>query len=320
MSIQIGNFNPVRLITHPEMNVHCVLGKRRAYLISESDVGFNIVFDVLDEDPREAYISCTFAETDVNVLVIGTKNGFVKILDIINRKYICLLSGHGGSVNEIKTHPINKFWVITVSNDLTARLWDLKECRTLAIFGGIAGHRDIILSLDISLCGKYLTTSSNDCTIKVWEIPQKTDGLVTVYFPIFNSSEVHRSFITCVQFFGKFIVSKGKKNRIVIFKPLFDVEIYLCKNESKMLFIDELVVDQSESLSQRFFLDKDSLIIHSKEIKDELYYFELENLGGSTAFKKLRSNVEKTICEVSIKDGWFYLLFEDGYMKRIKKP
>jgi len=48
------------------------------------------------------------------------------------------LSGHTGPVNAVAFSPFGR-WIVTGSQDFTARIWDAKEAKTLRIFGEDGG-------------------------------------------------------------------------------------------------------------------------------------------------------------------------------------
>lgn len=330
--IHLGNFQPVRLLTHPHLNLHVVIGRRRIVVVSESAGTLTVVGDIIDLDNEEILMCCSFVQS--SLMVVGGQSRILKVFDLHTNKFLFPLKGHGGSINTVRSASHGKA-VFTGSEDTSIRMWCLDRRRTICIFGGIAGHRDQVLSVDVSLCGTYIVSSSHDCTIKVWRVPLECktcgafyarahdcgnvgDGILTVYFPIFSSSEIHRSFITCVRFYGEFIVAKGNTERLVAFKPRFNVEILNSYDNSDCFFIEEYVLECSK-LNFKFFVDYKSrkLMIGSNNETGTFHVCNLDFMQEEMKVWKGNSGREKIVRDLTLHGDYLYILYEDNVLQRI---
>ncbi len=80
-------------------------------------------------------------------------------------KPMWLLSGHRGPVRSVAFSPDGRF-ILTASDDRTARVWDVKTGREVSV---LRGHRRGVLSAAFSPDGKRVITSGDDATARVWD-------------------------------------------------------------------------------------------------------------------------------------------------------
>lgn len=329
--LKLGNIKATKIITHPTRDIHAIISKRKVTLITTIP-SLQVKINIFDLDNDEIYRCADFAGTDDILILLGGYCGILKIFDITKRKFVCFLKGHGNSINSLKTHSKDRNIVFTGSSDNTIRMWDIKNKRTLQIFGGIAGHRDLILSIDISLCGSYLVSSSNDYTIKVWSVPDKCSlcdqymfkhhdcsksSIFSNPFPIFTSSKIHQSFITCVRFLGTFIVAKGSGNNLMLFMPDFTKKVLESYTVSKSHFIENVDI-KAEKLTTKFFVDqKRSLVIVGDCEKEGVFYVKKFN-GENNIVNTCATNVKESIRFITYKNGYLYILYNDSMFHKIK--
>ena len=79
------------------------------------------------------------------------------------------LEGHQGAVRVVAFSQDSR-WLATVSDDDTARLWDLAAPDPAAVPFVLGGHRDWISAAAFSPNGRWLVTASWDGTARVWDL------------------------------------------------------------------------------------------------------------------------------------------------------
>ncbi|CAJ0752610.1 15848_t:CDS:10 [Entrophospora sp. SA101] len=200
------------------------------------------------KDPENFYC-CAWIydqDTDSQWIAAGGSTGIIKILDLIPSSVKCMnkkLIGHGDEINEIQNHPRDTNLLFSGSKDFSIRLWDLKTCQPIVIFGGECGHREP----DIHISGNFLASAGMDHAIKIWTLctpiiqnaidvsknskPQRYSGqccttgdyIITplfVHFPIFSSIDIHNNYVDCVRWYGDYILSRcAATTTIIMWKP-----------------------------------------------------------------------------------------------------
>ncbi|KAH7937583.1 hypothetical protein HPB49_013391 [Dermacentor silvarum] len=188
-----------------------------------------------------AYKCSTFVKEDHGQPLFGVQfnphlKGGLYIFAAVgsNRHYI----GHGNAINELKFHPHDVNLLLSVSKDHTLRLWNVKTDQCIAVFGGVEGHRDEVLSADFDLLGQKIMSCGMDHSLKLWKLdteqfhkaireshvycPSKSQRpfpTVRQHYPDFTTRDIHRNYVDCVRWLGNFVLSKSCENCIVCWKP-----------------------------------------------------------------------------------------------------
>ncbi len=106
-------------------------------------------------------------------LAAGFSDGSVHIIDIQSSDTIQILRSHAQPVTSLAFTP-DEHWLISASQDGTARLWAATEIGFLdtptLIF---SGHSEAIRSISVSPPGDLLASASDDKTVRIWRIPEE---------------------------------------------------------------------------------------------------------------------------------------------------
>ena len=98
----------------------------------------------------EIFYTCAWT-TDTNtnepLFSVGGFRGIIRVFAPFSNTQKCALVGHGSSINDIRIHPFKPTILLSASKDHTLRLWNINTGVCIAIFGGVEGHRDEVLSV-----------------------------------------------------------------------------------------------------------------------------------------------------------------------------
>ena len=98
----------------------------------------------------------------------GSRDKTIKIWDVLRSTCLLTLSGHDNWVRGVAFHPLaNGRYLLSVADDKTMRIWDLKQRRLYKTLE--SAHQHFVTTLDIHRGAQYVATGSVDLTVKVWE-------------------------------------------------------------------------------------------------------------------------------------------------------
>jgi polycomb protein EED len=290
-------------------NLLSLAGRRTSAILSYSDSTLKLVQRILDENTDENLL-CTefFVMNGEAHLAVGGELGILKILNLTKALFVGHLKGHGGMITEIKN--LDNRYILSCSEDTTIRMWDVEAMRCVCIFGGYHGHRDYVLSIDISPDGEYLASSGTDCTIKVWRMPRALGRLNYVHLPIYSSSKIHRSFIRCLRFYGNLIVSSSKGNRIAAILPRYSE----AGPSGETVFIGEIAL--GSDLVRKFEIHEDVLVALTKN--REIVLYDMRGLGFSASGLAVPTQEMHEIVDFAVGSGRVFLLCGNSHVSGLR--
>ncbi|BES91710.1 WD domain, G-beta repeat [Nesidiocoris tenuis] len=213
------------------------------YEATNGDDGGDINLLQVYADPDEDEIFYTVAwsydkENGRPLLAAAGHRGIVRVIPLAEHYHSRNITGHGQAINELKFIPNEPNMLVSASKDHSVRLWNIKTGVCVAIFGGAEGHRDEVLSVDLTFDGDKMITSGMDHSLMIWRLDKDyiEDAIAASYkfcasrsrrafptvcehFPDWTTRNVHRNYIDCVLWFGRMVLSKSTENNIILWQP-----------------------------------------------------------------------------------------------------
>lgn len=265
-------------------NVFATVSGRRVSVYECIDDGSVKALQVFnDSDPQELFFAVAWSYDEMlePVLIAAGVRGIICVISTSSGD-VKHLKGHGQAVNELKIHPIDHDLLMSVSKDHSLRLWNIKTDICVAIFAGVEGHRDEVLSADFHKSGSRIVSGGMDHALKIWTLDTQEMNeaiaesktydhnhadrpfpTVRCQIPAFTTREIHRNYVDSVRWFGNFVMSKSCENFIALWKQgklesEDDVDLASGQftSDSTTTLIHDFRIENSDIWFMRFAMDK----------------------------------------------------------------
>lgn len=140
------------------------------YVFTGAENGKIILFDwrnakIIKQFDMPSAINSLAMSNDPRFLIVACADPIIKVISITNGQVVKTFVGHQDIVNSIKVSLNNK-WLISGSNDKSARIWDMNTCKELYKLNVDCWK---VLAVNLSVDSKIAITGCNDGSIKIWE-------------------------------------------------------------------------------------------------------------------------------------------------------
>ena len=259
-----------------EDDFFAICGEREVVVLDES---INIIQTYVEpNDAEEFHCVCWGLRKNKILLAVGGNLGFLYILNVLNKGCYRILKGHVKRINYAIFLPSDCSLLLSASDDLTIRLWNIKNSVQISTF---ENHVHGILTLDWHHSQKVFLSAGKDSCIKFWTIFPVLNELEfskdwngsnfptkKIRKPSFSNSKLHASYIDCATFYGDLIISKGQEGKIIVWKSenqKFDSIV--------VLFVLEYPI--FGEINMRFSINPKTKLLFIGGLEGEVYCYHL---------------------------------------------
>lgn len=301
----------------PKSIVFATVGSNRCsiYEYEPATKSLELIDAYQDADAAEIHYTCAWTTdpvTDDPIISVSGVKGIIRTIVPFKSMYKPALIGHGGSINDLKFHPSKWSILLSSSRDHTLRLWNIDTGVCIAIFGGVEGHRDEVLSGDFNFNATLLMSSSIDHSLKMWNIntPKiikaiedsetfttvtKSFPTVLMNFPEYSTRDVHTNYVDYVRWLGDLVLSKSCENCVVCWKPgLFQESLQtITRNNKNVSILHTFKLVDCDIWYVRFGLDfgQKNLAVGTQNGKVNIWNIDTED----------PKDIKKTIVQHTVK-------------------
>uniref|UniRef100_A0A915JB74 Uncharacterized protein n=1 Tax=Romanomermis culicivorax TaxID=13658 RepID=A0A915JB74_ROMCU len=233
--------------------VMATVGHNRCTIYKLGEASIDLLFCFSDGKEDENFYCCSWLyEKNLgdHLVAVAGKRGVIHIISPKSRISLKELKGHGNAVNDLAIHPQKPDLLLSAGKDHTLRLWNFVTNVCVAMFNGVKGHCDEVLSCDFDLTGRNIASSGIDHMIKIWNIEtneklqnaiesaeqyyenNKAFKTLKIDFPDFSTKDIHTNYVDCIKWLGDLILSKSCENIVSLWKPGDLTSLQFSKNET----------------------------------------------------------------------------------------
>ncbi|CAG9327836.1 unnamed protein product [Blepharisma stoltei] len=243
------------------------------------------------------------------ILACAGKQGIILLINVYTYSLVGHhLVGHKNAIHQLKFAPGNSAFLLSASEDLSIRLWNILTFTQVAIFAGDLGHKHGVLTIDWHSTENIFASGGRDGAVKIWKITDELKNAMDesmtwnqnfmnnganipcartpfrtkmIFEPEFSTNRVHKSYVDCVKFYGNLIYSKGQEGCIVVWKPHPE------RNPDSVTVLFTLNFPRNSEIGLRFTIDYEQDLLVLGGTESNCYLFDLT--WESTEFREIKN-------------------------------